>query len=62
MSRTDLNRNLYFNKCIKNTETVEDYLLALAMSPFKTHRRMAEALLPEYERMKAITKADEREQ
>jgi len=56
------NRDLYFEKHIRNTKTPEAYLQALVKSPYKTHRRMAIALQSQYEELKKahdkVTKKD----
>jgi hemerythrin len=44
-------RELYFRKHIQVAPTPEDYMQALAISPYKTHKRMFKALLPEFKRM-----------
>jgi hypothetical protein len=41
-----LQRNRYFDTIIKPQPTPQAYLTALAESPYRTHRRMAVALLP----------------
>ena len=38
-------RTLYFERNIKNQPTATKYIDALWVSPFKTHRRMAKALV-----------------
>lgn len=45
------NRSIYFEKYCRNAATADEYLMALHKSPFKTHRRMAELLLPEVDRL-----------
>jgi len=42
-------RTYYFEKYIKNQPTAQAYLNALRSSPYKTHQRMAVALLPQLE-------------
>ena len=55
------NRDLYFEKNIRNAPTVEKYIENLALSPYKTHRRMSLALLPVYEKLKdGLSKEEER--
>ena len=51
MSHRAMNRKLYFNKNIEPQESPQDYVLALAQSPFKTHRRMAVVLTPVMENL-----------
>lgn len=46
MSCKSSERSLYFEKKIKPQPTPQEYLVALATSPYKTHRRMAVALQP----------------
>lgn len=46
MSHNSHQRSAYFNKNIKNQPTSGLYLEALAASPYRTHRRMAVALMP----------------
>jgi hypothetical protein len=45
------NRDLYFRKEIENQVTPEAYLSALANSPYRTHRRMAERLQEQYKQL-----------
>lgn len=54
------NRDLYFDKHIKNTPDADSYLKALAASPYKTHRRIAKQLHHQYVGlMKSATTATE---
>lgn len=46
-----LNRIVYFDSHIKNQPTAEEYLKALNSSPYRTHQRMAVALLGMYKDM-----------
>ena len=46
-----INRNIYFEKYIRNAPNAEKYMTALFLSPYRTHKRMAYALGPEFERL-----------
>lgn len=46
------NRSLYFDKHIKNLESPEDYLLALAKSPYSTHRKLSLLLNAQFKILK----------
>lgn len=43
------NRDMYFDKHIRNTSTAESYMDALKNSPYRTHKRMALALKGQYQ-------------
>jgi len=45
------NRDIYFAKYCQNAPTVEKYMEGLMKSPFRTHQRMAQALLPELKKL-----------
>lgn len=45
-------REIYFQKNCVGAKTPEEYLLALRNSPFRTHRRMYEALQTQYQQLK----------
>lgn len=55
------NRQLYFDKHIRRSKTPEQYLTALANSPYRTHRRMALALQEQYNQLNEMRKQDELE-
>lgn len=55
------NRQLYFDKNIRNTKTPEEYLKALAGSPYRTHRRMAVALQEQFKQLKKMRDDDTKE-
>lgn len=44
MGNNNHNRQLYFDKYIRNTKTPEEYIEALKKSPYRTHNRAAERL------------------
>ena len=44
MSHRSLSRDKHLFKIQHNTKTPEEFLTALAVSPYKTHRRMSVAL------------------
>jgi hypothetical protein len=44
MSHRSLNRDRHLFKIQHNTKTPEEFLTALSISPYKTHRRMSVAL------------------
>lgn len=48
---TSHQRDLYFNKYIKNQPTPASYLKALLTSPYRTHQRMGQLLQRQYEAM-----------
>lgn len=45
------NRDLYFNKYCRFAQDVPTYIAGLRNSPYKTHQRMAVALIPELKRL-----------
>ena len=49
MSHRAIQRQRHFNVHIEPQPNVTDYMMALAKSPYSTHRRMAKALLPQLE-------------
>lgn len=49
-------RDVYFRKHIQDQPTPEDYLNALASSPYRTHQRMAVLLADELRLLQASVK------
>jgi hypothetical protein len=54
MSQGSRARDLYFRKYIEDTPTAEAYMEALKNSPYRKHKRIAIALRPQYETIKAL--------
>lgn len=44
-------RDLYFTRYIEPARTPEEYMEALKKSPYRTHRRMAALLKPQYDEL-----------
>jgi hypothetical protein len=48
------NRDMYFDKHIRNTKTANAYLMALKSSPYRTHRRMGFALEKQFPTVRSV--------
>lgn len=46
-----ITRDIYFQKYIQPAKDASEFLVRLSNSPYRTHRRMAMALLPKYKEL-----------